>query len=64
VRAVKSGSLVAVPLPNGSCSVLWILEAGIYEAKGYFQFLIMEGFPPVSSLRFKSGEPNVSGARS
>src|SRR3954471_15502996 len=44
MNAVKSGSLVAVPLPNGSCSVLWILEAGTYDAKGYFQFLIMEGF--------------------
>jgi hypothetical protein len=43
---VKRGSLVAVPLPNGSCSVLWILDAGLYEAKGYFQFLIMEGFHP------------------
>jgi hypothetical protein len=46
MNAVKPGCLVAVPLPNGSWSVLWILEAGTYEAKGYFQFLIMEGFHP------------------
>ena len=46
MNAVKLASLVAVPLPNGSYSVLWILEAGVYEGRGYFQFLIMEGFHP------------------
>jgi hypothetical protein len=41
---VKPGSLLVVPLPNASYSVIWILEAGTYEASGYFCFLIMAGF--------------------
>ena len=54
VRAngVESGSLVIVPLPNGTYRVLWMLEAGTYEGfgpsngEGYFKFLILEGFLP------------------
>jgi hypothetical protein len=46
MNAVKPASLVAVPLPNGSHCILWILEASLYEGKGYFRFLIMEGFHP------------------
>lgn len=43
---VKSGSLVAIPLPNGIYSVVWILEAEAYEGRGHFCFLIMAGFLP------------------
>jgi hypothetical protein len=49
---VESGSLVIVPLPNGTYRVLWMLEAGTYEGfgrlngKGYFSFLILEGYLP------------------
>src|SRR6187549_825316 len=45
-RGVKPGSLLVVPLPNANYCVIWILEAGTYEASGYFQFLIMAGFLP------------------
>lgn len=44
---VEPGSLVVVPLPNGSYSVIWILEVGIYEGNGLFRFVIMEGFLPM-----------------
>jgi len=44
MNGVERESLVAVPLPNGSYCVLWILEASLYEGKGYFGFLILEGF--------------------
>jgi hypothetical protein len=46
MNAVKPADLLAVPLPNGSYCVLWILEASLYDGKGYFWFLIMEGFHP------------------
>jgi hypothetical protein len=51
-NGVESGSLVIVPLPNGTYRVLWMLEAGTYEGfgrlngKGYFSFVILEGFLP------------------
>lgn len=43
---VEPGSLLVVPLPSGSFSVIWILEAGTYEGSGHFRFLIMHGFLP------------------
>jgi hypothetical protein len=53
-NGVESGSLVLVPLPNGTYRALWMLEAGTYEGfgpykgKGYFSFLILEGsFPAI-----------------
>jgi len=52
MSGVESGSLVVVPLPNGTYRVLWMLEAGTYEGfgwsngKGYFSFLILEGSLP------------------
>jgi len=45
---VEPGSLVVVPLPNGTYSVIWILEALTYEGSGHFRFLIMEGFLPAT----------------
>src|SRR5687767_8026188 len=51
-NGVESGSLVLVPLPNGTHRVLWMLEAGTYQGfgpssgKGYCSFLILEGFLP------------------
>src|SRR5687768_432389 len=48
---VEPGSLVAVPLPSGTYGVLWIVEAGTYEGRGHFQFLIMEGFLPAIPKR-------------
>ena len=54
VDVVSAESLVAIPLPNGVCSVIWILEAGTYEDGGYFRFLIMDGdlpaIPPKEDL--------------
>lgn len=50
-NGVEPGSLVVVPLPNGTYSVIWILEAGTYEGSGHFQFLIMEGFFPAIPRR-------------
>lgn len=52
---MDSGSLVAVPLPNGTFAILWIVEAGVYEgvqrkrphsrdASPRFQFVVMAGF--------------------
>ena len=44
-NGVASGSLVVVPLPNGTYRVLWMLEAGTYQGfgpckgRGYFSFL-------------------------
>jgi hypothetical protein len=56
MNPVTPATLVAVPLPNGTYRVLWILEAstvGVMSRKGkpveekaYFNFLIMEGFHP------------------
>jgi len=51
---VEEGSLVIVPLPNGTTRVLWMLEVATYEGlapyggKRYFRFLVMEGTLPES----------------
>jgi hypothetical protein len=48
--ALKPASLVAVPLPNGSYAVLWMLEIDSVaelrrkKPRAYFNFVIMEGF--------------------
>lgn len=43
---VEPGSLIVVPLPSGTFSVIWILETGTYEGSGHYRFLIMDGFLP------------------
>lgn len=61
MAALKPESLVAVPLPNGSYCVLWILEASLFEGKGYFRFVIMEGFHAVIPGQEQLGALVVAG---